>query len=200
MGEKICIYGGTFNPIHFGHLLIATYAFEELNLDKIFFIPSNISYLKSNVLDAAHRLKMTELAIADYENFELSSLEIDRGGNSYSYETIDYFRKKYPDADIFFLVGADSYLYMENWLNPGLIFSGATVAVALRDSSDTDVLLEKSKIYQEKFNAKTVLLNPKRFDYSSSEIRKRVSDGLCIDFFVPKAVSDYIKNKRLYTE
>ena len=89
---------------------------------------------------------------------------------------------------------------MENWLNPGLIFSGATVAVALRDSSDTDVLLEKSIIYQEKFNAKTVLLNPKRFDYSSSEIRKRVSDGLCIDFFVPKAVSDYIKNERLYTE
>lgn len=200
MGKKICIYGGTFNPIHFGHLLIATYAYEELNLDKLFFVPSNISYLKSNVLASAHRLKMTELAIADYENFELSSLEIDRGGNSYSYETVDYFRKKYPDADIFFLVGADSYLYMENWLNPGLIFSSATVAVALRDSSDTDVLLEKSKIYQEKFNAKTVLLNPKRFDYSSSEIRKRVSDGLCIDFFVPKTVSDYIKRERLYTE
>ncbi len=200
MKEKVCIYGGTFSPIHNGHLLIATYACEELKLDRMIFVPSNISYLKNNVLAASHRLKMTELAIDNHEKFALSSIEIDRGGNSYSYETIEYFKNEYPEADLFFLVGADSYLYMENWIHPELIFSKATVVVALRDESDEKSLFEKSGAYLEKFNAKTIFLKPRRFDYSSSEIRSRVNTGLNIDLFVPNSVSKYIKDNNLYIE
>ena len=118
MNKRVGLLGGTFDPVHFGHLMLAENAFDALKLDEILFIVSGKSYLKDNVSPAKDRLEMTSLAISDNPHYALSTIETDRGENvdSYSYETILELKRANPDTEYHFLVGADSFLYMENWM------------------------------------------------------------------------------------
>lgn len=118
--KKIGIMGGTFNPIHMGHLLLAEQAKESFCLDQVLFIPSGCPYMKDQreVADKYMRLEMARLAIADNPAFQLSAMEVEREGDSYTFETLAALREKEAEADFYFIAGADSIFDMERWKNP----------------------------------------------------------------------------------
>ena len=110
---KTGIMGGTFDPIHNGHILIARSAYEKVGLDKVLFMPSGNSYMKKNVLDVSKRVEMVRLAIADFPYFELSSIEAQRQGNTYTYDTLEQLTKQNPKDEYYFIMGADSLFSIE---------------------------------------------------------------------------------------
>ncbi len=197
---KIGIMGGTFNPIHTGHLLLAEYAREACGLDKVLFIPTGNSYMKDSreILSGEIRLKMVELAIEGTNGFESSDIEILRQGNTYTYETLTELRKIYPEATLYFLTGADSFLSIHKWRNPDIILQNAVLVVVTRDEASQEILEEQQKYLQEKFGGEIEIVDFPTIDISSSDIRKRISDGKSIRFQVPENVRNYIEVNGLY--
>ena len=198
--KRVGIMGGTFNPIHFGHLIIAEAAYEAYNLDEVLFVPSGVSYMKdqSEILDAKKRVHMTGLAIEDNPHFALSTIEIDREGNSYSYETLEELKKQNPDVEYYFILGADSLLYLEKWKNPDRLMATCTLLTAVRDDCDEEKIQDAIKYLQDKYDAKIVLLPTPRLDISSTMIRKRVQEGKSIRYMVPDSVIDFIQKHDIY--
>lgn len=199
--KKVGIMGGTFNPIHLGHMLIAENAYETFDLDEILFVPTGKSYLKSDVLDSKTRIAMTGVAIEDNPHFALSTIEVDRDGYSYSYETIAELKRQNPTTDYYFIVGADSLMYMENWKNPERIFPEVTVLVASRHGTTNQELNEKIEFLCNKFPGSDIRILPiSEVDFSSTDIRKRVKEGRSIRYMVQHRVIDYIKKYNIYSE
>ncbi len=196
--RKIGILGGTFDPIHLGHLELASIALKELSLDEVIFIPSGISYMKSNVTDSSHRYAMTELAVKDYPSFSVSDMEIKRNHNSYSYETLEELNRMYEDAEIFFIVGADSFLNLDKWKFPGRILRAASLAVLVRDNVSEDVLSAKAEDYKRIFNAKVFFLHAPQIDISSTNIKKKIQNGESVKDLLTPSVYSYIKEHKLY--
>jgi len=198
--KKIGIMGGTFNPIHIGHIQIARSAYDLLKLNGILFIPSGISYMKENVLDKEKRVAMTRIAIEQIPYFELSTIETEKLGNSYSFETIAELKLQNPDTEYYFLVGADSLFYMEKWYQPEKIFKESMVCVYYRKGFETEDLLKKIEYLKEKYQCDIKLLSLEPVDVSSSEIREKVKNGESIKNLVPEEVEEYIYNNKLYTD
>ena len=140
MGKKIGIMGGTFNPIHYGHLLLAESAREVFELDKVLFIPSGDSYMKdtSVIVDGETRLQMIELAIADNPYFEISRMELDRTGPTYTRDTLAALQKQNKGDSYFLIMGADSLLMLESWKDPEFILQNCTIVVAVRGTGTAD--------------------------------------------------------------
>lgn len=197
---KIGILGGTFNPVHSGHLYLAGKAMEKAGLTKVLFVPSNISYMKdqTDLVSAADRIAMVELAITEYPDFILSEVDIERGGNSYSHETIADIREQYPDAELYFIVGADTLFQMETWRNPQDIFDQAVILVAYRSGESAEHLQEKIHELEKDYHARILLIAVDRVDISSSEIREAVRTGQSFDEMVPEAVREYVIRHKLY--
>mgnify|MGYP004474145743 FL=1 len=196
--KKVGMMGGTFSPIHLGHLLVAETAQEAFGLDEVLFIPSGVSYLKSNVLDAKSRMDMTSLAIEDNHHFALSTIEVDRKGDSYSYETIAQLKTAHPTTEYYFIVGSDSLMMMDNWVCPEKIFGEAKILVAPRQGCSEEQLQEKIAFLKEKFDAQIFVLPMNRIDISSSEIREKVANGKSIRYLVHPRVMYYIEKHHLY--
>jgi len=196
--RKIGILGGTFDPVHLGHLKLASIALKELSLDEVIFIPSGISYMKSNVTDSSHRYAMTELAVKDYPSFSVSDMEIKRNHNSYSYETLEELNRMYEDAEIFFIVGADSFLNLHKWKFPGRILRAASLAVLVRDNVSEEVLSAKAEDYKRIFNAKVIFLHAPQIDISSTNIKKMIKNGESVEDLLAPSVYSYIKEHKLY--
>ena len=118
--RRVGIMGGTFNPVHMGHLLLAENAYSMFSLDEILFIPSGCSYMKdqTEILDGATRLHMTRLSIADNPHFSLSLAEMDQDGYTYTYHTLETLKREHPDTDYYFIIGADSLFNLHTWKNP----------------------------------------------------------------------------------
>ena len=136
MKKKIGIMGGTFNPIHYGHLILAERARESFSLDYVIFIPSGLSYMKDDVLDSNIRYQMTALAIKDNPNFKISAIETNRIGNSYTYETLEELSLLEKEGSTFyFIIGEDSLFNIEQWKFPERIFQLAEIIVAKRMES-----------------------------------------------------------------
>lgn len=197
---KIGIMGGTFNPIHNGHIALAKHAREVLELNEVLFIPTGKSYMKRNlpVLPGKVRLEMTKLAIQGEEGFEASGIEVSRAGNTYTYETLEELLTLHPQADFHYLVGADTLFSMEKWVCPEKIFALCTVVAVARDGSTMESLLEKAQQLKEKYKAKIVILSFEEVDISSSEIRAKRTRGEAIDDLVPPATAAYIYANGLY--
>lgn len=198
--KKIGIMGGTFNPIHTGHLLLAQAALEEAELDQVCFLPSGVSYLKqeNTVLDAGHRLLLTKLAISENPDFTVSDMEIKRKGNTYTCDTLKQLNDEQPENSFYFILGADCLFTMENWYRPEEIFSNCTVLAAIRDDLSLSELKEKAAWLKNRFDADISLLHLPRIDISSTDIRDRVKAGKSIRYMVPDAVRDYILQNGLY--
>ena len=192
--------GGTFDPPHIGHLAIAEQVREKLELAQIWFIPTAGVYYKNseNISSPQDRLAMVELAIAGNPSFLVDSIEIDNGGNSYTFQTMEELNNKYPQNEFVFIVGADSLAYMENWREPERIFKKCTIAAVIRNGFSMDELIEKRDMLIEKFNAKIELVDIPMLDVSSTGIRQRFSSGESIRYLVRDSVLDYIKEHRLY--
>ncbi|GKX28745.1 putative nicotinate-nucleotide adenylyltransferase [Vallitalea longa] len=200
--QLIGIMGGTFDPIHYGHLILAQYVLDNMKLDKILFIPSGVSYLKSNrkVSDKIHRLNMTKLGILNNDEFELSTIEIDRKGNTYTVDTIDELNDKYPFNTYYFIIGADSLFDLVKWKDHKRLFKICNFIVANRGATYTDIQLnDEIHMLQTRYDANITLVRIPDIEISSSEIRNRVKDKLSIRYLLPENVEKYIGINKLYS-
>mgnify|MGYP006296125667 CR=1 FL=1 len=189
------LFGGTFDPIHTAHLIIGQEAVERLRLDRLVFVPAARPPHKpdSRITDPAHRLEMVRLAIAGDRRFEVSSLEADRGGRSYTIETIRLFRRRLAEGEkLFFIVGADSLAQFLTWKDPENLLSECEFVVAPRPGVDLDEA-------DPGVRARMSTLDAPSLEISSSDIRARVRSGRSIRYLVPEAVESYIREKSLYT-
>ena len=202
MVKKTGIMGGTFNPIHFGHLLLAEQTKEAMDLDEVIFIPSGNPYMKnaSGVLDKKMRMEMTSLAIEGHPYFHSSSIEVDREGPTYTYETISALRRENPHHDYYFIVGADSLCSMETWKNPEQIFQNCIIAAAVRGDKMDREIHETAKSLAVHYQADIRILPSRCIDLSSTEIRERIKKGKSVRYMLPEKVLDYIYAHQLYQD
>jgi len=202
--KRYGIIGGTFDPIHYAHLYIAYEAKEQLNLDEVIFIPAGKQPLKANniVTDSKLRYEMVKIATEPFEEFSVSNYEIEKGGLSFTYETLQYFKEKNDlqneEKEFFFITGADCLISIEKWRDVQKIFSLATLVVFTRDGISKREIIERKKRIEKKYNGKIIVLDLKELEISSTDIRDRVNKNKRIDFFVPPKVVDIIYNKELY--
>lgn len=198
--KRVGIMGGTFNPIHIGHLIIAEAAYEAYDLDEVLFVPSGVSYMKdqSEILDAKKRVHMTGLAIEDNPHFALSTIEIDRDGNSYSYETLETLRKQNPNTEYFFLVGSDTLFALETWKHPEILLPSCTILVAVRNGVPMEKMQEHAKYLEEKFGGSIQLLTTPNIEISATDIRNRIAANRNVKYFVPDSVLQFIEKNGLY--
>ena len=187
---RLGIYGGTFDPPHLGHLLPVLDAAEQLELDAVRFVPASIQPLKAGreTAGAADRLAMTERLVLGIPGFSVDPAEIGRPGLSFTVDTLAGLAAEMPDAELHLLLGADAYALFDKWREPARIRALATIVVMVRGDS----------VLPSPAGAEVKVLQSRRVDVSSTELRARVRDGRTIRGFVPDAVADYIAEHRLY--
>ena len=188
---KIGIYGGTFNPVHLGHLLVAQAAMEELGLDKLFFVPAAQSPFKSEneIAPAKIRLQLLRLALVGKANCEIDEQEIRRGGISYAIETSRDYVKRFPKAELFYLIGADNISRLNEWREANEL-AGLAEFIAVPRPGET--VAEFPKPFRGK------ILKGFPLAISSSQIRARVKAGLPVENLVPPFVADAIRVSGIY--
>jgi nicotinate-nucleotide adenylyltransferase len=189
--SSIGIIGGTFNPVHFGHLITAQAIKEIRHLGKIIFIPCNISPHKKDNLDnnPLHRYKMVQRAIEGIDGFEVSDYEIKKGGISYTIDTLKEFKKKYSDIEL--IIGFDNLLKFDSWQEPDNILELAKLVVMKRK-------IDKVPTQRNRYYNRAIIVNTPLIEINATDIRHRVSEGLLVDFLVPEKVKEYIYNFKLY--
>jgi nicotinate-nucleotide adenylyltransferase len=188
---KLGIFGGSFNPVHLGHLLVAQAAMEELGLDKLFFVPAAQSPFKAEneIAPAAVRLQLLRLALAGKTNYGVDEQEIQRGGVSYSIETLRDYVKRFSKAELFYLIGADNVSQLNEWREANELAKLAEfVAIPRPGGAITE--------FPKPFRGRVLTGFPAGI--SSSQIRARVKAGLPIEHLVPPFVAEAIRNNRLY--
>lgn len=216
--KKTGIFGGTFNPIHYGHLRAAEEAREALGLEKVLFIPSGNPPLKVNDLAPSEdRYEMVRLAIETNKLFHISDTEIRRTGKSYTLETILSLREIYRDDELYLILGIDSFLEMPSWYHPERLMDLTDFVVISRPGYDfkglnlqlmavEDVLHQldcrKMQIYRTGpgNQSKIILLNVSPLDISATGIRRLVREGKSIKYLLPEVVESYIISNKLYLE
>lgn len=199
MGRKVGIMGGTFNPIHIGHLMLAEQAYEEFSLDEVVFLPSaRPPHKKGQTLSDNHRKEMILLAIKDNPHFSFSSLEFERTGTTYTVDTMAELHKRYPLDTFYFIIGADSFLALESWYKPELLFQQTSFLVATRDGHKREELEQHKNELVQKYQARIQFLDFPNIEISSSRIRNRVSKKASITYYVPETVKEYIYCHQLY--
>ncbi|MBI5022319.1 MAG: nicotinate-nucleotide adenylyltransferase [Ignavibacteriales bacterium] len=190
---KVGIFGGSFNPPHMGHLIVIEAVRDQLQLDKVLFIPAAQNPNKPNSLltSSQARLDMTELAVKGSNGFEVSDIEIERKSISYTVDTIQALSLLYPRATLSLIIGADNLLEFETWKSPEEIIAKAELVVMRRPGFD----INTSK---NNFVRTARIVNVPQIGISGTDIRRRVKLGQSIRFLVPRQVEDYIYSKRLY--
>ncbi len=195
---KTGIFGGSFNPVHKGHIHLAKSIRDDLKLDRVIFVPSKIPPHKSNseYVSEIHRLKMLELAVSGEKNFEISDYEIRCERISYSIYTVEHFHKLYPSDKLYLLIGSDMLLSFEKWYRFKDIMSLVTIAVVSRNSMDYGILAEKSEKLSQ--YGKIILNSVPPFPSSSTEIRKKIRENDNYACYLNKNVVQYITSNNLY--
>ena len=191
---RLGILGGTFDPIHLGHLVAASEAMHRFGLDRVVLVPAGRPWQKSEFSDAEDRLMMTMLAAATHPHLSVSRLEIDRKGPTYTVDTLEALRASFPDAALFFIVGTDVAMELETWHRVDAIASLATVVAVNRPGSELTGGRTEPGLPQVE------VLEMPAMDVSSTDIRRRVSTGAPIDYLVPADVAAYIRDRGLYTD
>jgi len=192
---RIGLFGGTFDPVHLGHLMVAEQARTELELERVFFVlaPKPPHKAAAALSPATHRLNMLQLALSDQPQFEISTVELERPGVSYTVETLRHFRSQpeFAAAELFLIIGADSLLELKNWREPQAIISMAKLAVYSRPGLDLHQAAPQ-------FLRAAHFLNGPQVDISATDIRQRCSRGLSIRDLVLETVRNYILENNLY--
>lgn len=198
--SKIGILGGTFNPIHKGHILLGEYCCKNLSLDKIMLIPTYTPPHKSSneLVDETHRIKMCNIATENLKNFCVSDIEIQRKGKSYTYQTLTALKEMQP-KDIFYLImGADMFLTLDKWKNPEIIFKKAVIVAVPRNESDKTDLNNYYHNVIKNMGAKAVILDEPVMQVSSTYIRDNIDNYNLIQTLIDSNVYNYIVKNKLY--
>ncbi len=199
--KRIGIMGGTFDPIHMGHLILGEQSYEQLHLDKVLFMPSGNPPHKRNRDGRAsdcQRVEMVRLAIEDNPHFELSLTEMHETGYTYTYRTLEELNEQNPDTDYYFIIGADSLFAFEEWKEPGRICKACTLVVAVRNHTSSDELNREIKRLSEKYEGNFARLDTMNIDVSSHQIRQWISDEKSLKYYVPDKVISYMKENGIY--
>lgn len=226
--KKIGLFGGTFDPVHLGHLILAQAALDKFGLDKVLFLPNPAPYhrAKADISPLKDRVNMTKLAIEDNPDFEFSDFEINLPGPSYTSRTLEKFHEAYPETKIYFIMGGDSLFSIEYWKEPEKIFTLAAILSGKREdeqmgatgilrpdlSEEEAALMEEhskrvsldEKIDQKieelkkKYSAEIYNLYFPNIEISSSDIKARIKDGRTIKYLTPDKVIRYIYDNELY--
>lgn len=196
--KKVGILGGTFNPIHNGHLLIAWNAYYQCGLDEVWLMPSGNPPHKDNseILSGTLRKQMVELAVADNDVLMCSEFELNRKGYVYTAETLELLRSEYSDTEWYFIIGEDSLDSFSKWYCPDKIVKSARIIVAVRGKNTG--IEKKIRDFNEKYLCEAILINTPYVDISSSDIRERISNCNTIRYMVPENVREYISTNNLY--
>ena len=200
---KIGILGGTFDPIHNGHLMLARHARDVLGMDEVWFMPNgNPPHKTSDSIETntKHRLAMIQKAINDDTGFVIQSYEIKRKETNYSYLTMEQFKEMYAGYEFHFIIGADSLYAIESWKHPERLMKTCTILAACREDKNQDDMQKQIAYLKEKYDADIRLMNTEAIDISSTEIRSCVKERGSIEHLVPAAVCEYIKENGLYEE
>ena len=198
--RKIGIMGGTFNPIHNGHVALAQAAYNFCVLDEVWFMPSGVSYLKeqNEIVSGHHRLEMTRLAVQGVPYFGVSDMEIRREGYTYTVDTLCLLREMHPDDDFYFIMGADSLFGFPKWRESETIASLCTLVAVVRDDVDTQKLQSQQQLVERTLSAHVILVPFRKVDISSSDIREKIKNGENVADIMPVGVLQYIEQHELY--
>ena len=200
--RKVGIMGGTFDPIHIGHLILGENAYLQFGLDKVVFMPSGNPPHKKDRDGGTdlQRMDMVKLAIASNTHFEISDIEMNEDGYTYTYRTLERLVKEHPDTEYYFIIGADSLFYFDTWKNPQRIADACTLVVATRNHTSDEKLDEKIEFVRKRFNATIEKLDTENIDCSSSQIRSWIKEGHTVKYYVPDTVINYIHTYHVYAE
>ena len=198
---RIGIMGGTFDPIHIGHLILGETAWQQFFLDRVLYMPAGNPPHKRNRAGRAgdeERVEMVRLAIADNPHFELSLMEMNADGYSYTYRTLARLKREHPEYELYFILGEDSLRDFCTWKEPQRICDQCTLLAGTRSDTDSEGLLSRIREIRDVYHASVERLDNDNLDIASHELRKWVSEGRSIRYYVPDAVAKYISDKKLY--
>lgn len=199
--RRVGIMGGTFDPIHIGHLMLGECAYEQFQLEQVMFMPSGNPPHKRNRIDGAsdaQRTEMVRLAVADNPHFELSTEEMGQMDLTYTKDTLCRLKRKYPDTEFYFIIGADSLMAFDTWKDPEIICQNCILVAAVRDQLAIETMQKKMQELKEKYNAVIYLLQTPDVEISSSSLRRWCRQGRSIRYYVPEAVREYIVEHDVY--
>lgn len=197
--KKYGIFGGSFNPIHYGHLMICEYIKEEMGLDKVIFIPTGNPPHKELELSAKDRYEMVRLAISPNPDFEISDIETTRVKKSYTVDTIRELKKIYKEEKLYFLIGLDSLFQLKTWMKIGDLSQEIEFVVALRPGYlDKEEVNKEIDFLRENFGTKINLIKTPLYEISSTDLRDRIREGKSLRYLIPKKVLDYIEESGFY--
>ncbi len=199
--RKVGIMGGTFDPVHIGHLIIGEKAYEQLGLEKVYFMPSgNPPHKKSREGRAndEQRVEMVRRAISDNPHFALSLIEMNEEGYSYTYRTLETLKKANPDTDYYFIIGADSLYNFSDWMEPGKICAVCTLVVATRNHTPIEDINKKMEELSRRFRGKFIRLDTMNIDISSHLVREWIMEGRSLKYYVSDEVIHYIEKQHIY--
>ncbi len=199
---KIAIFGGSFNPVHNGHVALATQIADEFSLDKVIVMPTYISPFKKDsdvfVADSSDRIKMCELAFVEFDYVLVSDYETAKKDVSYTYETINYFREKYPNDELFFVMGSDMLLSFSSWKNYTEILRNCSLIASSREKCGE--VYDKLNLKANELSAfgKVYIVKTEEFPVSSSEIREKIVNKQDITCYLHENVVEYIGSNNIY--
>lgn len=201
MKTKIGIMGGTFDPIHIGHLILGEKAYEQFGLDQILFMPSGNPPHKRHREGRAtdvQRVEMVKRAIAGNPHFALSLEEMNAEGYSYTYRTLERLNSRNPDTEYYFIIGGDSLFDFEKWREPGRICRACRLLVAGRNHVGMDRMKQQMDYLNEKFQGEFYPMDVPNLDISSNMLRDWIANGETIRYYIPDAVYSYIREQKIY--
>ena len=199
LSEKVAMYGGSFNPIHKGHIQLAEYFVKELNLDRLLIVPDRTPPHKSDkaMVSPLHRYNMCKIAVQNFPKIEVSDIEINRTGKSYTVDTLRQLKSLYPKAQLFLIMGEDMFLSLHTWREYREIFNTAIICALPREHDNLSPILHYAKQYEAE-KLRFIVSDAKVVQISSTEIRESIRQGLPLSDMLEEKVAEYIVQYSLY--
>jgi len=199
--SRIGVFGGTFDPVHKGHVLLAQDAALQADLSRVIFMPAGIQPFKVGMVTAGaeERLAMLKLAVEDHDNMDVSSIEVEADRISYTYMTLRILRGMLcPEDRLFFISGTDTFLKLEKWKNSGALLRENSFIVGTRPGYRENELERCMEIFRGKYGTESIKIDNRELDISATDIRKKLAEGKSIADIVPEKVERYIRENELY--